>query len=45
MEIKKTLDNAQAIVELAKEEGWSEEELARAINILHSEVKDINYFS
>jgi hypothetical protein len=36
LEVSQTLSNAQKIIELAKKEGWSEEELSKAIDLLHS---------
>ena len=45
-EMKSILENAQSIVEFAEEKGWSEEELAKVINLLHSELEsNINRFS
>ncbi|MED3779354.1 hypothetical protein P4560_02155 [Heyndrickxia sporothermodurans] len=42
-EIQKSLEIANSIIKLASREGWSEEELAKAINLLHSELeKTIN---
>lgn len=38
MKIKRTVEIAQKIVSLAEKEGWSEEELAKAIKLLHSEL-------
>lgn len=40
MEIKKTVENARQIIYLAVEEEWSEEELAKAVKLLHSEIAD-----
>lgn len=39
MEIKQVVLNAQRIIELAEQEGWSEGELAKAIKLLHSELQ------
>lgn len=36
-EVKKTLQISEEILKLAEEKGWSKEELAKAINLLHSE--------
>ncbi|WP_248891561.1 hypothetical protein [Bacillus methanolicus] len=44
MKIKKTLEIAQGILNLAEKEGWSEEELAKAIKLLHSEMKNYSLF-
>ncbi|MBL5768019.1 hypothetical protein [Heyndrickxia sporothermodurans] len=42
-EIQKSLEIANSIIKLASREGWSEEELAKAVNLLHSELeKTIN---
>lgn len=40
MELKRTLDNAQAIIELSKDKGWGEKELAKAIKLLHHQLED-----
>jgi len=39
MKISKDLSNVQKIIQLAEENGWSEEELAKAIEILHSSLQ------
>ncbi|WP_337970213.1 hypothetical protein [Virgibacillus salexigens] len=39
-QLKGTAQRFQELVEFAESEGWSEEELARVINLLHSELKD-----
>lgn len=41
MEVSQTFSNAQKIIELAEKEDWSEEELAKAIKLLHSELQAI----
>lgn len=43
-ELKSTLEKAQSIIDLAKIKGWSEEELAKVINLLHSELIDENVY-
>ena len=35
MDIKDILNNAQSVINLAEEKGWSEEELAKVIELLH----------
>ncbi|KYD03483.1 hypothetical protein B4102_3401 [Heyndrickxia sporothermodurans] len=43
LEIQIILEVATSITDLANKEGWSEEELAKAVNLLHSELeKTIN---
>lgn len=41
MEIKEVLGRANEIVKLARKMGWSEEELAKAIRLLHSEFEEL----
>ncbi|WP_156520687.1 hypothetical protein [Oceanobacillus sp. Castelsardo] len=35
-EIRETIQKSQELVEFAESKGWSEEELAKVINLLHS---------
>ncbi|MEK4267033.1 hypothetical protein [Bacillus sp. FSL W8-0940] len=43
MEIQKKIEIAQEIMNLAKEKGWSEEELAKALYLLHSNIESSCY--
>lgn len=43
MKIKNTLEKAQAIIKLSEDKGWSEEELANVINLLHSELNSYSF--
>lgn len=38
--LKETLNKSKQLIEFVDEQGWSEEELAKVINLLHSELKD-----
>lgn len=40
-QLQNSLMNAKEIVAFAVSKGWSEEELAKVINILHSELEDV----
>jgi len=40
-EIEKHFQKSLSVIEFAKEKGWSEEELAKVINLLHSELKEV----
>lgn len=40
MEVKNILSIAQAIIELSKDKEWGEEELAKAIKLLHRQFED-----
>lgn len=37
-ELKRTMDNIQELIDFAESKGWSEEELAKVVNLLHSEL-------
>lgn len=37
-ELKETLNKLQEIIDFSESKGWSEEELAKVINLLHSEL-------
>lgn len=41
MKIKKAIEIAQQVIELAEEKDWSEEELVKAIRLLHSEFEEL----
>lgn len=44
-ELKENAKRLQEIIDFAESKGWSEEELAKVIQLLHSELVDNNYFS
>ncbi|GAB3801423.1 hypothetical protein [Virgibacillus kimchii] len=44
-QLKEKTKKAQELIEFAESKGWSEEELAKVINLLHSELRDIFYVS
>lgn len=39
-ELKKTTKQSQELLSFADSKGWSEEELAKVINLLHSKLKE-----
>lgn len=44
-QLKETTKKTHELIEFAESKGWSEEELAKVINLLHSELKDVCYVS
>lgn len=44
-ELKENAKRLQEIIDFAESKGWSEEDLSKVINLLHTELKDNNYFS
>lgn len=43
MKLKQTISIVNQIIELAEKEGWSEEELAKAVRLLHSELENYSF--
>lgn len=44
MQLNKALEIPKKIITLAENEGWSEEELAKAVNLLHSQLNNQSSF-
>lgn len=41
--LKETTQRLQELLEFAESKGWSEEELAKVINLLHSELESYQF--
>lgn len=43
-QLKETAQKLHELIEFADSKGWSEEELAKVINILHSELRNTIFY-